>query len=508
MIVARELEQAQSEQPNVGQPPQPESTILAVIPQDGQETAQWLIDQYHAADANNSQLREQLAQAYEEIEQLRGQRCPHCKETEERAQKAEERATLYSDLHHTQSTEHTNFLYWILDLFRNKTIPIGCKVTFLFLYIHLASMRNPIVGQEQKVTLGYIAEGTAQYYGTVSKHLAQFIEHDVIERREDEESKRDKEDPKTIYYWTPQEIIMHPADIDLEKKEHGGKTKKGCHKDGTPLNRYTVTHCPVHGEIGLFDQPGTPKEADDGLMIDDFIRKYQNHVPRALSYRRDPETGELIRQNQDAFERTRPEIETQDEPITAKPVGQHTGQAGQIHVTQLQARDTITVELEPETSSQDQNQDAFDTQRPEIDAETKAEGQRYEAAVNLLGWLAGYGLELQCLPNGLHKFNRIVPLETISQGWKETVREYAPELRQIWNDSQQPPTVASSSDIQNQDALSQPAQLDAQPPYTSLYGKLQSLGVQCDICHYNEAVLIWKAGKRYCQACHEKEACS
>ena len=34
------------------------------------------------------------------------------------------------------------------------------------------------------------------------------------------------------------------------------------------------------------------------------------------------------------------------------------------------------------------------------------------------------------------------------------------------------------------------------------------LGVPCEICRYNEAVVIWKAGKKYCQSCRDRENCT
>jgi hypothetical protein len=253
--------------------------------------------------AENCQLREAKDDLETRITSSEDQKhdASLIQEKDNRIAELETRLQHSEDQRMQQYMNYSHLLDWIKNILPNTTIPSGCKVTYIFLFFLFHSMRHQIVEEELHVPIAAIADGTGQSTSAVHDHLAKAAAHDLL-TRDDIKEQVGEDEKRTIVHLTLHQPILEPEHIDLQKKQ-GGKRQKGCKIDGTPLDRYTVTHCPTHGEIGLYGQPGTPKDADENIMIDDFIRKYENRVPRALAKRRDPVTGRFASQdqNQDAF---------------------------------------------------------------------------------------------------------------------------------------------------------------------------------------------------------------
>jgi hypothetical protein len=545
MIVTRELVQAQSEQPDIGQP-QPAVTMQERLFNE-------MLDSNREMHADNCNLLEfkyaaiefiieqGLAQDNEDAEQLiqtrTGTRREHPNDLERELAQARQlldqeqrrRVHIWNDYQH--------FKEWIITLFHNKTIPVSSKIVLLLFYI----LFHGETGKEQHITMKELADVTGYDEGTDRKACDKLNIWDIIDRRyEDLVLEDGTKYSKGMVYFTLSPVVATPEYIRMENN-HGGERERKCSNPNcrsTALDNYTVRHCRDCKESEWYGQPGTRDDAD--------LKAAQNGHIVAIERRR--------RNNQDASSlshRVNTSITVVDSQLTeietANPVGQLPGRTD---VTQLTAS-TNAPELEPKTRRQDEqtvtetcisgnNQDAFTAnqyQPPIIDEETERASQRYNAALNLLGQLVHYGYQLEFLPDGLRNLKRVdnttpVPTKAVISRLKQSIKEYDHELRELAQEyaegeqaiAQAQETPASQDEKQDACDDPQPAsssdsnvgqregqgtpQLDAQRIPLPSTASCKGLGVRCDICHYNEAIRIWKAGKCYCQACQDKETLS
>lgn len=224
--------------------------------------------------------------------------CTHCQELEQELK--QERQTLdmerrrYEDL----DSRHTALYIkwegrqkWREQLLANETIPnANCKLVGAYLWENGLEYTD----SERKFVKEQIATDLGCSPDTVASALNRLNDYNVINVRSEDLTLPDGTIHKNALTYVSRNTLVDPTTIRMEKKQGSAKPKV-CFRDSTtPMNAYTIRHCPTHGEIGLYGQPGLPKEADEMLMIDDFIRKYQNRVPRALSDYRDPVTSLLV----------------------------------------------------------------------------------------------------------------------------------------------------------------------------------------------------------------------
>jgi len=373
-----------------------------------------LITLQHAADlttdnqwlaTNNRQLRERNAELEEQ------NLVPPTEEAQQLYRRVDELEKENQQLRDQQYKHSSKVFDWLKKLLTNTTIPAGCKITYIYLYILFSFMRQTIIDDELQVSLSQIAQATGQSTSAIADHLKRASTHDLLTRHDIKQETGEGE-TRTIVHLTLHEAILDPEHINLEKAQ-GGKRQKGCRLDGTPLDNYTVRHCPTHGEISIYRQPGTRKEADEMVMVDDIIRKYHNRVPNALEH--------TPHKKQDAFE---------DDQHQAEQIAKLSHQID----TAINHTEQVRINRE-----EGQKQDAFveqHTSSPTVDEATEQEYQRYTAAIQLVGQLSDYGLELEYLANGLRNLKRTghavsTPTKAIIDSLKEQILECDRELRDL-----------------------------------------------------------------------------
>lgn len=446
-----------------------------------QEAYNELLTEKTYVERENSQLREELAEEREEHTITAQALEKECQEHAITAQRLE----LSQNQRELMEQKHRDFQIWMLQTLNNKSIPSGETTTFIALYTIFAAMRNPVTNSELQVTLQEIASKAGKSTSAVSDHIAK-AEHFNLLTRRDVRPTKDSDKKETIVHITLHDAFLEPEHIDLNNKIGGVRKKKG--------DRYTVLHQPETGEIGLYVQPGTPKEADETIMIDDFIRKYQNRVRNALkgtdlcpNNNPNPLSPDSTEQPLNAFSTTL-SVGGQTERLGHSLSMEHTIKPSAQELYDKSTSQASLGKKSPQTSTSSQEkQVAFTSIEDEIQT------QRFNTATNLVVTLAGYGLELEYRSDGRHL--KRVPVPTATQEdltiLKEQIAEYDSELRVLLGQKQ------VASDL--------PAQPNAQHiPLPSTASYQRNMDVQCEICKYNKAVCIWQSGKHYCQACKEK----
>jgi hypothetical protein len=178
-----------------------------------------------------------------------------------------------------------DLIKWTRKLFANKTVPMACKLVLWYFNFAFFCMRPETTGYEMRIGVEDAAEALGISKSTVKRSTDKAENFDVLTRRY-EDVKFEDGSKITLAHITLSDVVATPDSILMEK-EQGGKRQKGCRVDGTPLNAYTVRHCPAHGEISVYGQPGNPKGANHDIMIDDFLRFYQDRIPYALDKKQD-----------------------------------------------------------------------------------------------------------------------------------------------------------------------------------------------------------------------------
>ena len=266
----------------------------------------------------------------------------------QRCEQAEQEKEQVQKLHTESYIQYARLIDWIKNILMNATITSGCKITYIFLFFSFFSLRHQIVEEELPVSLTTIAEGTGQSTSTVSDHLVKAEAYDLLSRREEKEQ-ISAEEYRTHLHFTLHQPILDPQHIDLQK-EHGGGRQKGCKKDGTPMDKYTVQHCPTHGEIEISRQPGLRKEANKLDMVDDLIRKYEDRVPHALKGRK-----------HDAFGSSEPQAPIAIDQQTQGTHHTHSSVAeGQRNNTSAKQKHDANVPVIQQSNQEGQKQDAFE----------------------------------------------------------------------------------------------------------------------------------------------------
>lgn len=213
--------------------------------------------------AENTDLREQLAEKDEQIADLEAQ-----------LQAEKSRSTsIYM--------RYESVKEWIDKLFQNKTIPISCKIVMWQIFLTISSLHPSAVGTEERISMEDVASKIGTGTDTVRRAIDKMKEFDLLTRRYEKIESKDGI-PRKLVHIRLDDIVERPNEIRMEKI-HGGKREHVCRVDGEKLNNWTVRHCPTHHEISIYRQIDTHVEADDMQMVDDIIRKYEHRVNNALN---------------------------------------------------------------------------------------------------------------------------------------------------------------------------------------------------------------------------------
>jgi hypothetical protein len=299
---------------------------------------------------------------------------------------------------------------WREQLLANETIPnANCKLVGAYLWENgLESTDGEIQFFKER-----IAADLACDPGTVSTAIERMKSFDVINVRTEDLMLPDGTKHRNALTYISCNTLADPTQIIMEKKQGAAKPKV-CFRDGvTVMNPYTVRHCPVHGEIGLYGQPGLPKETDEMLMVDDFIRKYQMRVPHALSDYRDPITGLLI----DTTD-TNNETSTSEEK---KPSS--TALTAYTNAQPENAPHNNITSITNETSTSEEK-------KPSSTALTSSEDDRWATAEKVLTELNECGLALTYEGGRrLIETSTVKPSKAQIHNLSERIKQYEPEIR-------------------------------------------------------------------------------
>lgn len=470
--------------------------------------------------------------------------CTHCQELEQVLKQEQmahaELERRYADLdarHTDLYIKWANRQEWRAHLLTNETISNpSCKLVAAHLW------ENGLESTDGE--LQFFKEDIATHLGcnpdTVANAIKRLRDYDVINVRTKDIILPDGTKHKDAETYISRNTLKDPTSIRMEKKQGAAKPKV-CFRDGTLLHNYTVRHCPTHGEIGLYGQPGLPREANELLMVDDFIRKYQNRVPRALSDYRDPFTGELI--SATSTNDKTPIIEEKKPSFTASTaIGDSTATIVDAQPDTIPSDNIISISDKKRTSEEKKPSPTASTahadtqlapvpsnditrnneeKKPSSTALTPSideEEDRWAAAEKILTELNDHGLVLTYKGGRrLIETSTIKPSEAQIQDLAERIKHYEIEIRTYLDmqaDYDQQEAIQILNATLPEDQQIPMKQEIAQPPSTpESKGSLPEpptvgLGAPCEICRYNEAIYIWKAGKRYCQACYEQRQVS
>jgi len=239
----------------------------------------------HTVTDENRQLRARIADLEERQDAF--DQAPRIRELEEQLAEREARLSAFerSGADTYWHEKYEGLLEWSKNLFGNKSIPIACKLVIWQFYMAISLLHAKPTGEECRVSVEETATRLGISKSTVRRAADKALAFDVLQRRY-EPIECDNGDKLTFMHIRLNDVVDRPEQIKMDN-EHGGKRQKGCSVDGEPLNAYTVRHCPTHHSISLYGQPGNPSGTDPEIMIDDFIRKYQNRVPLALGKKQD-----------------------------------------------------------------------------------------------------------------------------------------------------------------------------------------------------------------------------
>jgi len=230
-----------------------------------------------------------------------------------RVENAELRARLGQE--ETRSTalycKHQEFLEWVNKLFRNRTIPMACKLVLLQFWLAISTMRSSATGEEMRIGMQQVADNLGVDVGTVRRATDKAQLFDVLERRY-ETVKDDAGNTIKLVHITLNDVVNAPDYIEMEKA-HGGARVKKCPTCGSEdVDRYTVQYCRDCNENDWYLQPATRNDAPW-----DKAQKAKNRAPYGKGTKQDAQ--EIDRCNNDQKSPSPDSMEAQSNGLSTLP---------------------------------------------------------------------------------------------------------------------------------------------------------------------------------------------